>query len=803
MRTLISTRFIFLSFYSFSQEATISGIVQDDGGKPMEFVNIILQQASDSIMVKAASTDEKGGFTLEGMSSGNYFLLIRQVGFADQTTAVFAFDGKTSIKIPVVKMTTGSNELEALEVVFVKPLVEVKADKTIFNVEGTTNATGLNALEVLRKAPGVMIDNNENIMVKGKGGIVVYIDGKRTPLDGDALKDMLKNMQSSNIESIEIITNPSAKYDAAGNAGIINIKLKKNKNYGTNGTVTLGYATQRYSKYNTSLTLNHRKNKWNLYGTYGNNWGQYWNFMYFDRTQNQTRFDQESNNVSDGFKNNFKAGADYFLNDKSTFGVMVSGNMGNNGWNSDSRTEITSALDPSSDRLLVSETTNNGRRDNITANLNYHFADTSGHDLNLDVDYGNYAMYNNSYQPNRYLDLNENFMLYENNFRNNTRTDIRLYTAKGDYEQNLFKGRLGAGFKSSYVETDNKLDFYNVINNEDFIDSTRSNLFQYRENINAVYANYNQKIKKFSIQLGLRAEQTVSKGTLESQTSQDYEEIDRNYINLFPSAALTYEVNEKNNLNLTYSRRIDRPSYDNLNPFEYRLDELTYSKGNVNLKPQLTHAFELTHTFMYMMNTSLGYSRTDNFFTEITDTTEVNRSYISPRNLGFQEYYSINIGSPIPIAKWLQTYVNLTGYWVHNRADFGEGKVIDLRATSYSIYMSNTITVNKKLNFEVSGWYGGPGIWGGTFQNDPMWSLDLGAKLSVMKDRGTLKLAYGDIFWKSQWRGVSEFGGLYMVARGGWESRQFRATFSFNFGNQNLKSRVRKTGAEDINKRVG
>lgn len=803
MKTLSTFLFFIISLSVFSQENLISGSVHDEGDKPLEFVNIILQQASDSLMIKATATDEKGNFEFEGVPAGSYFVLSRQVGFADLTTEVFEYDGVQHLKLPLLKMGAAANELDALEVVFVKPLVEVKADKTVFNVEGTTNATGLNALEVLRKAPGVMIDNNENIMVKGKGGIVVYIDGKRTPLDGDALKDMLKNMQSSNIESIEIITNPSAKYDAAGNAGIINIKLKKNKNYGTNGSLAVGLGTQRYSKYNTSITLNHRKNKWNLYGTYGNNWGKYWNFMFFDRTQNDTRFNQESNHVSDGFKNNFKAGADYFLNDKNTIGIMVTGNMGENRWNSDSRTEITSPFDPSTNRLLVSETTNNGRRDNLTANINYHFADTSGHDLNVDLDFGNYEMYNNSFQPNRYLDLSENFLLYENNFRNNTRTDINLYTAKADYEQDLFKGKLGAGFKSSYVETDNKLDFYNVVENVDYIDSTRSNLFKYRENINAVYANYNQKIKKFSFQLGLRAEQTVSKGKLESQTTQEYEQIDRNYFNLFPSAALTYEKNEKNSFNLTYSRRIDRPSYQNLNPFEYRLDELTYSKGNVNLKPQLTHAFEFTHTYRYMMNTSIGYSRTDNFFTEITDTTEVDRSYISPRNLGFQEYYSINIGTPIPFAKWLQSYINLTGYSVHNRADFGEGKVIDLKATSYSIYMNNTITVNKKLGFEVSGWYGGPGIWGGTFQNDPMWSLDVGSKISVLNDKGTLRLAYGDIFWKSQWRGVSSFGGLYMVARGGWESRQFRINFSYNFGNQNVKSRVRKTGAEDINKRVG
>lgn len=270
-----SVFFLFASILTFSLNAQISGRVSDETGKPLEFVNIILQNATDSVMVKATATNEAGLFQIEDIPTGNYFLQYRLTSYAPFFSAPFEYTAGTVLTTESIKMLPASAEMQALEVVYVKPLVEIKADKTIFNVEGTTNAVGLNALELLRKAPGVMVDNNENIMVKGKGGIVVYIDGKLTPLDGDALKDMLKNMQSSNIESIEIITNPSAKYDAAGNAGIINIRLKKNKNVGTNGTLSLGYGVQRYSKYNTSLTLNHRTEKWNVYGNYGNNWGNH------------------------------------------------------------------------------------------------------------------------------------------------------------------------------------------------------------------------------------------------------------------------------------------------------------------------------------------------------------------------------------------------------------------------------------------------------------------------------------------------------------------------------------------------
>ncbi len=782
-------------------QSVVYGTVMDEKGAPVEFANTILLLAKDSSMVKTSLSDADGKYSFDYINEDAYFVEIRQVGYSSVRTKVFEVKGGISIAVPEVRLSAGVDELQALEVVYVKPLVEVKADKTIFNVEGTTNAMGLNALELLRKAPGVVVDNNENIMVKGRGGIVVYIDGKLSPLDGDGLKDYLKNLQSANIESIEIITNPSSKYDAAGNAGIINIKLKKNKNFGTNGNVSAGWATQRYSKYNTNLSLNHRNAKINAYMNYGNNWGYNWNYMDFFRVQNGISFDQFTNNRSAGLNHNYKAGVDFFVHPKHTLGVMVTGNNGANEWMSTARSVITD-VDPSLDRILVARGENIGRRDNINANLNYHYSDTLGHDLNVDLDYGYFDIYNDSYQPNRYYNSAENFILYENNFRNNTGTGINLYTVKADYEQNLGKGRLGAGFKSSIVETNNRLDFFNVVDGKDFVDSLRTNKFGYFENINALYVNYKREFGSWSIQAGVRAEHTRSIGDLDALTDQSYDQIDRNYINFFPSGGLTYAVNQKNSLSLTYSRRIDRPSYQDLNPFEYRIDELSYRKGNVNLRPQMTHSIEFGHTWMYMVNTSLSYGRTEDFFTEITDTTEVLRSFIIPRNLGFQEYFAMNVGSPLPIKKWWNGYLNLSFTHLYNRADFGANKTIDLRANNYNIYMMHTFTLNKTTSAEISGWYSGPGIWGGTFVNEPMWSMDLGAKKSFLNDKFIVRVAYADIFWTSRWRGVSDFAGLYMDARGGWESRQFRVNLSYSFGNQDLKTRERKAGSEDLNRRV-
>jgi iron complex outermembrane recepter protein len=681
--------------------------------------------------------------------------------------------------------------------------VEIKADKTVFNVDGTPNSTGLNALELLRRAPGVTVDNNDRIAVKGKQGIVVYIDDKPSPLDATSLADMLKNLQSDQVESIEIITNPSARYDAAGNAGIINIRLKKNKSFGTNGSVNLGYGTQRYSKYNTGISINRRTERWNLFGNYGNNWGDNWHWMNFYRVQNGISFDQSTSSVFGGLKHNFKAGADYTINKRHSVGVMTNGNLGEQIGRTLSRTYISSSGQDAADSVLIASSFRDGRRDNYNFNVNYQYRDTSDRVLTADLDYGDFLITTDNLQPNTYYDTNEEVTLNRNDFRNDTRTHITIRSGKADYEQPLFKGKLTAGIKIAQVRTSNDLNFFTVTDTEQLIDSLRSNEFNYTETIRAGYLNFSRQFGKWGIQAGVRVEQTVSDGRLTAFSEQNNAQVSRDYIDPFPSAALSWSMNEKNSFSLTYSRRIDRPSYQDLNPFEYRMDELSYRRGNEFLQPQYTNVVELSHTFKYMLNTSLTASRTSGFFTEITDTTETSRSYIQPRNLGYQDYIALNIGSPIPIKKWWNAYTNITLYQLYNNATFEDGKEVSLRINSFNFYMQNTFQLNPTTSFELSGWLNGPGVWGGTFKNRKMGGVDAAVKKTFLGDRAILRVAYGDLFNTMNWRGISEFGGLYIDARGGWESQTLRVSFTWKFGNQSVKVKERKAGAEDLNKRVG
>jgi hypothetical protein len=348
------------------------------------------------------------------------------------------------------------------------------------------------------------------------------------------------------------------------------------------------------------------------------------------RIQKDTLYNQKSVNTNSNKNLNVKAGADYFIDSKSTIGIMATSSFGENEWTSDSKTPI--SYQPSGEfvKTLHAFNTVPGSRTNANFNVNYRYADTSGREINFDGDYGIFRGTGRSYQPNYYLGDNNN-LLYSIINRNYTPTDIDIYTAKVDVEQKLGKAKLGYGLKTSFVTTKNTFDFYN--DNSDGVPVKileRSNNFEYKENVNAGYVNYRRELnQKWSFQAGLRAEQTNSDGILTRAdgTIQEDNHVKRSYLDFFPSAALTWNAHKKHSFNLTFSRRIDRPTYQDLNPFENKLDELTYEKGNAFLRPQYTNNVELTHTFLGKINTTVGYSHVKDYATMVTDTTH-NATYV-------------------------------------------------------------------------------------------------------------------------------------------------------------------------------
>ncbi|WP_338769085.1 TonB-dependent receptor [Bernardetia sp. ABR2-2B] len=801
----LGTLLFLLSFTVFAQNDrhSITGIAESDNNEAVSFAAVGLMNVSDSSLAKASVADADGNFRLVDVRNGEYFIIVTSVGYQKYTSSIISVTENSAKEINLNKFVIQSNNvLDAVEITAQKPMVEVLADKTVFNVEGTIAATGNSGLEVLRKAPGVILDNNNSIIVEGKSGVQVFIDGKRSVLQGEDLTNYLNTLQASDIESIEIITQPSSKYDAAGSAGILNIKLKKNKNFGTNGTVGLGYSVWDNQRYNGSLSLNNRTKKTNTFLTYSNRFGETGRFINLYRTQNDLIFDNRSTTLMDQTSHNVKLGTDIFASKKSTFGVLLNGNFSDMDINTTSRTPISSQATNEVLQVLKAESMNQRDFYNVLGNLNYRYEDTTGHTFNVDLDYGQYKNDGQTYQPNLYFGANGENLIFSVIYEMVLPVKIDIATFKMDYEQNFLKGKLGVGIKSSMVNTDNTFDFYDVEEGNRNFNEDKSNNFVYEEIVNAAYFNYNRRWKKMNLQFGLRAEQTLSDGKLTSTQEENNERVKRNYLNLFPSGGLTYKANKDNSFGLTYSRRIERPNYQNLNPFEQQIDELTLRKGNAFLQPQYTDNIKFSHTYKYTLNTSISYSYVNDFFAQVTTAQDERRSVIQEQNIATQETWSFNVSYPFEVSKWWNAFINLNAF--HSSYEGNTEEFVSISQSTLNVYGQNTFSLPKGYKFEVSGWYNSPSVWGGTYQTKSLGAMDVAIQKSFLEDKLSFRMSMSDIFFSSPWRGDTQFGDVLIQGNGGWESRQIRVNLSYKFGNKQVKSaRRRKTGAEDESNRVG
>lgn len=786
------------------EKSTISGILRDAAGNPSARATVQLHRAADSSLMKANLTSETGNYSFEINAPGNYFLLISAAGFEP---ASLSFEMKSPLSNRSMPDITLANQVAKMKEVVVsakKPLIEIKPDKLVFNVESSVNATGSDAFEMLRKSPGVQIDNNDNISLKGKSGVRVYVDGKMLQLSGADLTAYLRSINSNDMEAIEMISNPSAKYDASGNAGIINIRLKKNKKFGTNGTATAGFVQGITPKGNAALNLNYRDRKVNVFGNLSGSLGINHNAMYFNRLQKDTLYAQRSLNKNRDNAINTKVGLDWYINSRHTAGVMFTGNYSDNLWSGESISPI--YYNPTGQFIKNLQATNNqpGTRLNTNINANYRYRDTSGFELNVDADHGVFRRRATSFQPNDYLDAQGN-LLYRIVNRNNTPTHIDINTFKADAEHRLKKGQLGYGIKYSGVKTDNTFDFFT----DDAygiprFDSLRSNAFTYDERVSAAYVNYQTALgKQWNLQTGLRMEQTRSRGILTRRdgTVQPDDDVKRSYLDFFPSAAIQFTPNEKNSLNLTYSRRIDRPTYQDLNPFENKLDELTYDKGNAFLLPQYTNSIELSHTFMGLITTTASYSHVSNYATQITDTIK-NATYVQQRNLAGQDVWGASIGASTPIKPWWSGYATVYFNYQIIRGRIGDN-TLTTEIPTFGAYLQQQFDLGKSYTAEISGWYNGNSVWGATWKTRPQGALDFGLQKLMLKKTLTVKMSVTDIFFTAPWKAKTDFGGLYVDGGGNWESRTFKLTLNWRFGSSQIAAaRERKSGMENESKRI-
>lgn len=765
--------------------AVVKGKVIDENNQPIEFATATLVNPKTKEIVKGEVCNDKGEFTINKVNRGEYILSVSMLGYNKFETEKVIIDGKSAIIEKKIILRENSEELKDVEIVAKKQFIEQSVDKMIINPEASITTAYENVYEILRKLPGVTVDNNDNISLKGLQGVKVLIDDKPTYMSATQLASMLKGMQGKNVDKIEIIEHPSARYDAEGNSGIINIKTKHIKAPGFNGNLNTGMSIGKKLGWNGSLDLNMNFGKLNLYGNYSNyNWAG-WNYMEASRRFTSTSLEgayQLINNTGtyDGSSNNYKIGMDYFIAKNHVISAMFKGNSGSNINDENSTTSFTDKF-KNTDSTLVSISTSNNHWSNETYNLNYKWdIDSTGQALSFDMDYARFDFNSPNQQNGKYFDRNSVNMHHDINVNTNQGNAIDIFTSKLDYIMPVNKNlNFEAGLKTSFVKTDSHIDMNGFMNQNDH--------FVYSENIQAGYVNAKLQLNKTTLQLGLRLENTISKGTSVISNVTN----DSSYLKLFPSFFVQQQVNDKNSINFNYSYRIGRPSYHNLNPFVWMVDPYTYNVGNPNLKPQFTHSAGMSHNYkgMFITNLSLNYTR--GLFTEIIrQNDEAKTVYQTIENLNNSLDMSISETLQLQPYKWWRLNGTVTG--MYKTIQMTEDKSKSLNQKSVMVNLSNNISLPYGVDFELSGRYSSSQLISNIIVRS-RYTIDLGLQKKVLKDMGAIKVGFDDIFKTGNGSAYAKYDNVDIDVTNHWDSRRLNISFNYRFGKDNFKTRANRS----------
>lgn len=772
----------------------------ETNGQPLPFTNVLLRHVKDSSLVKGELSATNGSATFEKISEGRYFIEATLMGYTSVSTSAFTIDaGHQLIQLPTLSLSQASKTLQAVNVTAQKPFIERKNGATVLNVESSLAASGGTALDVLKRAPGVQIDKDDNIILQGNQGATIMLDGKLTYLSGEQLANLLRSLPSENIATIEIITSPSAKYDAAGKSGIINIKTKKTIITGINGSINLGAGAGKYGFYNAGINLNWRTEKFNAFGNYNNGSRGFFQTRYLARhIQGDVPafFELNAFNRRNFKNNNYKVGLDYFITSKHTVGVMMRGYdnaFNQNGWN---HTPISS--NGKLDSTLYAATTVRNKFSNVSFNLNYKGQlDTLGTEIGFDADWARFNENNN-------MTLTDSMAYVVNPFRNDHAilnrpvNEVTIRSAKFDLVLPFNKTtKIETGVKYSSVKTDNNLKYDSLINGKYENAITQSNQFIYTENVYAAYAIFKKTIKNTDFQLGLRAEQTKSDGY--SVTLQSH--VKRSYLDFFPTFSLDQKLSESHKIGVNYSKRISRPNYGDLNPFVFYIDKYNYFRGNPYMLPEYTHKAEISYTLKQKYVAAVSYGMTKNVVLEYMvqdDTSKVTTYY--DRNFERSYVYNLTLTIPIDPFKWWNITNNINGNY--NYFDVKDSTVnLTTNTFAFNYQTTHTFTLPDDWKFEINAYYESPFVWG-VYKIRPSYAIGLGVQKQLMNKKLNIKLNVTDITNREQFRGSARFDNIDMYINNRWQNRRVNLALTWNFGNSNIKAaREREAGSEQ--QRVG
>ncbi|MDF7811300.1 TonB dependent receptor [Hymenobacter sp. YC55] len=794
---------LFLPIYPLvaqGQPAPVSGVVRASTGATVEGATITLHRALDSVAVKTEFSDPQGRFSLAPALPGRYLISGVQLGYNRVWLGPLDV---SEVAAPALTLTLAASavQLKGVTVTGQKPLFERLPDRTVVNVENSSLASGNTTLDVLSRAPGVAVNGNDNLALRGKQGLLVLLDGKRVPLTGTELATLLRSLPAEQVRSIELITNPPAKYDAQGGAGIIAINLKKDIHFGTNGSANASYGRGQYGKFTTDLSLNHRSKALNLYGSYAYTKRNGFQNLAFDRQYFSDGFltlrtTQYNGRRVDLESHTWRTGIDYTVSKSTTVGAVVSGLASRLPVDGTNRSVFFDDTNTETQRYSA-RTLSEVRTPNVAGNVTLRHTfrpDSAGTpELTIDTDLARYG-------TNRDLSLATTYEFPQQSPRlltGNQDGALTIYSAKADYVRPLPNGmRAEAGVKASWVRSDNDVVFYNTIDGQIARDPNQSNGFRYRENINAAYATLSHTGPKLTVTAGLRAEQTNATGR-QTQGDQNF---DRHYLQLFPNLSLLRTISETHEMGFSLSRRLDRPTYNQLNPFRFYIDPTTYQAGNPYLRPQSSYKAELTHTYN-KLTTGLSYAYTDNPILFVYQLDDNGLVKLTNENVQAEHYYAFTVTAPLAPTKWWHLYADAELFYVYFNGTF-EGSATLPGQVGAILSANNSFSWGKGWSADLNGSYNSRERYGFQIVRS-FGQLSVGIQKTVLAGRGTLRLNGTDLLYTAPVRSTSRYVVFNENLRRTQDTRVGTISFGYRFGsNEVAPNRKRSTGAEDEKRRA-
>ena len=782
--------------------APLTGTVTS-ASAPLEFVTLTLHRAADSTVLKTEFSDAQGRFRFDAPAGGRYLVSAAQVGFGRYWSPVLSVPAD-GLALPAIALApSAATALREITVTARQPLYEHQADRTVVNVSDNPLSNGATALDVLTRAPGVTLDAGSELGLRGRQGLLVVIDGRRVPLAGTALADYLRALPAEQLQSLELITNPPAQYDAQGGAGVIAINLKKDLRQGTNGSYNLGYGRGEYGKFTTGLGLNHRHRGLNLFGSYAYSDRRGFLRLDFDRQYAagagqpaaSTRLVNEQ--LSHLQSHSGKLGVDLALGKRTQLAAAATGLASQTSLLTTNESRLFAETPEPTSRYHSTVAQRVGRPSgSLNLNLRHALADSAtAAALTADADYARYrttrrltltTFFDEPAAPATLLDGDQ-------------RSDLSIAALKLDYSRPLpRRARLEAGLKATRIGSDNDVVFVNTEGGVSTYNAGISNAFRYDENVNAAYLSYRGGPGRTAVQLGLRAEQTNTRAATRDSLRE------RHYLQLFPSLGVQRTLSARHSLGLAAARRVDRPTYRQLNPLRTYLDATSYQAGNPALVAQTSYSVELSHTYRQKFVTTLAYVQTALPFVNVVQPAPDGGRLVVNRdvNLRTEHYYSLTLTAPLDLAKWCSVYANGVLYYARYQGELA-GTALDRGRAAGTLTLNTSFTLPAGWAADVSGLYESGEQYGFEYIR-PRGQLAAGIKKSCFKQQGTLSLNAADVLYTTPIRTTSTYINFVETFYSRQDTRVVTAAFTYRFGNGKVAAaRKRAAGAEDELRRAG